>query len=199
MEELIRFPQAIQLFYCNKNLNILPKKQYTGLATMVVTKIKVESLSLSIRLSACLSQPVLPLKNQATFFPVKTRLFIVYPNNIKLRYCSFLVLSLDWRCHKRGYYMVRRTLKEKTLDFLRKRSGRKFTAREIAAFLVKKYPKEFERKMKDSNFINTEEQLIQSLSGEINTTLERISKSPQLKISSVPSPKKFCWIKKTDG
>ncbi|MCY4031833.1 MAG: hypothetical protein OXF05_06925 [Hyphomicrobiales bacterium] len=92
--------------------------------------------------------------------------------------------------------MIRKTLKEKTLNFLRKRSGRRFTSREIAAALVKEYPKEFERKLKKSNLINTEEQLIQSLGGEINTTLERISKSPQLKISSVPRPKKFCWVKK---
>ena len=93
--------------------------------------------------------------------------------------------------------MLRKTLKEKVLDFLRTESGKKFTARQIATSLIRKYPKEFERKLKNSNTIKTPEQLTQYVSGQVNTTLERISKSPQLKIFSVPGPKKFCWIKKT--
>lgn len=98
----------------------------------------------------------------------------------------------------RGYHMLRKTLKEKVLNFLRKRAGRKFTARQIATSLIREYPEEFERKLKDNNLIKTQGQLIQSVSGQINTTLGRISKSPQLRISYAPRPKKFCWVKKTE-
>ena len=92
--------------------------------------------------------------------------------------------------------MAHATLKQKALEYLRRNPGRKFTAREIAIHLIKKYPKEFDRKQRESDCINTQNQLIQAVSKEINTALKSRLKNRQLKTFPVPPPKKFCWIKK---
>ena len=92
--------------------------------------------------------------------------------------------------------MPHTTLKQKALEYLRRNPKRKFTARQIAIHLINKYREEFDKKQRKSDRISTEEQLIQAVSGEINTALKSMLKSRQLKTFSVPSPKKFCWIKK---
>ena len=93
--------------------------------------------------------------------------------------------------------MAVKKLKDKVLEYLRENPGRKFAARDIATIIAARYPEEYNKKMESSDVTKNHEQLIQVLASEINTALVPVlEKNSQLKMSKVPPPQKYYWMKK---
>ena len=82
--------------------------------------------------------------------------------------------------------------------FLRERADQRFTARQIAECLVKIYPEESQNKKGASNRINTDEELIRQLQGEIAGARPALQKAhPQIKTTEGYG-RQYYWMQKSD-
>ena len=74
-------------------------------------------------------------------------------------------------------------LSKVVLDFLKDRTGQKFSAREIADWVFATFPDECQTKKQNSLNLNTDTDLLQQLAGEISARRPRIQKRKRTRSS----------------
>ncbi|PGH37627.1 MAG: HrgA protein [Candidatus Nephrothrix sp. EaCA] len=90
-------------------------------------------------------------------------------------------------------------LSEHVIDFLKSEPGKKFSAREIAEWVVLKFPKECQAKKQSSQRVSTDVELLRQLAGEISSWRTRLQKKhPQLKTTE-GNPRKYYYSEQTDS
>jgi hypothetical protein len=90
-------------------------------------------------------------------------------------------------------------LKVRVVEFLQQNPEQKFTARQIAEWILKKYPKECDEKKKRSNVINSKTALIQQLVAEISTHRPIIQKKNNKIKTTESRPKKYYFTEASDS
>lgn len=89
-------------------------------------------------------------------------------------------------------------LRENVVSYLQARPGRKFTAREIACWMMETFPEACREKRENSATINSDPELLQQIIAEIGATRPDIQrKHPQLKTTE-GRPRRYYWTEKTD-
>lgn len=89
-------------------------------------------------------------------------------------------------------------LREKVTRFLKDRPEEKFTAREIAAWIFETYPVACRTKKESSDYLDSDEQLLNQLVAEISSNRPAIQKKvPQIKTTE-ERPRKYYFTAKTD-
>jgi hypothetical protein len=95
--------------------------------------------------------------------------------------------------------MTTLNLRQKIVNFLEEREEQKFTAREIAEWIFKTFPKECQAKKENSSNINTDDELVRQLAAEVGSNRTSIQEScPDLKTTE-GRPRKFYFSKKSDS
>ena len=91
---------------------------------------------------------------------------------------------------------------EKTRKYLKDRPEQRFTSRQIAEWILEKYPKECEEKKKNSKAtkvpIDTDEALLRLMAAEISSAKNRIKKK-EPKIQIVGRPMQFYYTESVDS
>ncbi|MDR2851285.1 MAG: hypothetical protein LBV65_04545, partial [Desulfovibrio sp.] len=83
-------------------------------------------------------------------------------------------------------------------DYLKERSGEKFTARQIAEWIFATYPEECQAKKQNSQSVSTDAELLTQLVSEISAHQTRTQKRyPELKITE-GRPRKYYYSEKSD-
>jgi hypothetical protein len=89
-------------------------------------------------------------------------------------------------------------LSKTVTDYLKQRAEQKFTARQIAQWVVDTYPAECQEKMAKSNAITTDVDLKQQLVREIGSQRPQLQKKqPQIKTTE-GRPRQYYWSDKSD-
>lgn len=82
--------------------------------------------------------------------------------------------------------------------FLKESPEQKFTAREIAKAIVEKYPVEADKKIKESKFIKTKNQLLTQVVAEIGRARSSFQdKNPEIKITA-ENIRRYYWTNKSE-
>ncbi len=87
-------------------------------------------------------------------------------------------------------------LSKKVIDFLKKKPEQKFTAREIAKWIVEIYPEEFREKMERSEKINNKDKLVSQITSEIGARCPKLRNHVNV---TEERPRKFYFTKSTDS
>jgi hypothetical protein len=83
-------------------------------------------------------------------------------------------------------------------DFLRSQDEQKFTARQIAEWIFRKYPSECQEKKSSSKFIETDAQLVQQLVAEISSQRPGLEKRYSEFKTTEGRPRQYYWTSKSD-
>jgi hypothetical protein len=84
-------------------------------------------------------------------------------------------------------------------EFLKNNPGLKFTARDIAEWIFKSFPKECAQKKEQSKYIKSDDELVQQIVAEIGANRPAIqSKFPQVKTTE-ERPRKYFWSETPDN
>lgn len=90
-------------------------------------------------------------------------------------------------------------LREKVTRFLKEHPEEKFTAREIASWVFETYPEACRAKKESSDYLDSDEQLMNQLVAEISSNRPAIQKKvPQIKTTE-ERPRKYYFTSKTDA
>lgn len=84
-------------------------------------------------------------------------------------------------------------LTARVIDFLRERKGEQFTAREIAAALMKRFPEFFHIKKEKSSRLQTDAELLQQIAAEIGAKRPQLQKKCPAIDTSEGRPRKYFY------